>query len=100
MMRPRMWMSAFTACALLSVTGCQDSGENQAASAAQKALGVDDSKAKTKPTRVDYEVVERVIDPKSGKVLSEKKTVTPVEVQVEIKKDVEADVGETRAEAG
>ncbi len=101
MNRQRTWWSLLSVAGLLlTLNGCNSDAESHAATAAQEALGVTESNAKTKPTRVLYEVVERVIDPETDKVLSEKKTVTPVTIQTEIKKDVKAEVGETRAEAG
>ncbi len=85
--------------ATASLAGCNDTKEDRAAEAAKEALGVQDSKAQTKPREVIYQDVERVIDPATNKVLSEKETDTPVTIQVEVNKDVQADVGEAHAQA-
>jgi len=85
------------------LAGCQDDKHDPAASTAQEALGVKagNERERTVESRQDVSVVKdtKVIDNKTGEVLSEKKEVTPVTIQKdkEVKTDVKVKVGDTQS---
>ncbi len=86
------------------LSGCGDDAKNDpAAATAREALGITpgNEREKTVETRADVDVVEqtKVIDRKTGEVLSEKTKSTPVTIQreKEVKTDVDVKVGETQS---
>ena len=86
------------------LAGCQDDAQNNPdAATAQEALGITpgDERQKSTETTADVEVVKqtKVIDKKTGEVLSEKTESTPVTIQREreVKTDVDVKVGETQS---
>ena len=94
----------FASGAMGMLAGCQDEASNNpAAATAQEALGIPpgDEREKTIETTADVEVVKqtKVIDKKTGEVLSEKTESTPVTIQKEkeVKTDVDVKVGETQS---
>ena len=94
----------FASGAMGMLAGCQDEARNNpAAATAQEALGITpgDEREKTIETTADVSVVKqtKVIDKKTGEVLSEKTESTPVTIQKEkeVKTDVDVKVGETQS---
>jgi len=82
------------------LTGCGDDSDKPAAKTAEKALGVSPQEQTTTKTNDVTEVVEtKVIDNKTGKVLSDTKQITPVEIteKTDVKKNVDVKVGETKS---
>jgi hypothetical protein len=83
------------------VTGCGDDSKKPAAQSAENALGINPEgvKKSSTETREVTEIKEtKVIDNKTGVVISEKKEVTPVKVDkvTNVQTDVTVKVGETK----
>src|SRR3954468_22460789 len=83
------------------LVGCGDDKHQPAAESAEKALGINpDPQQKTSTETRDVKQVQetKVIDEKTGQVLSDKKEVTPVKIKVEtnVNKDVKVEVGDTK----
>jgi hypothetical protein len=81
--------------------GCGDDAKKPAAQTAEKALGINPQEQKTTTTKTNdvTEVVEtKVIENKTGKVVSDTKQITPVEIteKTAVRKDVQVKVGETK----
>ncbi len=94
----------FTGGALGMLAGCQNDAKNDpAAATAQEALGITPGKESQKSveTTSDVDVVKqtKVIDKKTGEILSEKTESTPVTIhkEKEVKTDVDVKVGETQS---
>lgn len=82
--------------------GCADDADHPDAKIAERAIGITDNKTtKAEETTRELEVVKdtKVIDRKTGEVLSETKESTPVNVTKESKEKVNVDVnvGKTQA---
>jgi hypothetical protein len=99
---PRATLSLTLFAALGLLNGCGDDSKKPAAQTAENALGIDPN-AQKKSTTESRDVTEiketKVIDNKTGVVISDKKEVTPVEVDkvTNVKTDVKVKVGETKA---
>jgi hypothetical protein len=103
-MRPTLFrviqpLALFAALGLMN--GCSDDSNKPAAQSAEKALGInpDAEKKTTTETREVTEIKEtKVIDNKTGVVISDKKEITPVKVDkvTNVKTDVNVQVGETK----
>jgi hypothetical protein len=98
---PRVILSLAMAGVTGLIGGCHDDSGKPEAKEAERALGVNPNEQKktTEVTRDVTEVVEKkVIDNKTGQTISDKVTTTPVRVteKTEVKKDVEAKVGESK----
>ena len=84
------------------LTGCGDDAKKPAAQSAENALGINPEGAK-KTTTESREVTEikdtKVIDNKTGVVISDKKEVTPVKIDKEtnVETGVHVKVGETKS---
>ena len=94
----------FASGAMGMLAGCQDEAENNPdAAAAQEALGIapGNEREKTIEKTTDVDVVKqtKVVDKKTGEVLSEKTETTPVRIQkqTEVETDVDVKVGETQS---
>ncbi len=94
----------FASGAMGMLAGCGDDAKTDSdAATAQEALGITpgSDREKTVDTRADVDVVKetKVIDRKTGEVLSEKTESTPVTIQreKEVKTDVDVKVGETQS---
>jgi len=83
------------------LVGCGDDSHQPAAESAEKALGInpDPQKKTSTVTRDVTEVKEtKVIDNKTGQVISDTKEVTPVKINevTNVNKDVKVEVGDTK----
>src|SRR4051794_30160414 len=89
---------ASAALALLPLPGCSGDNDKEAAKEAEAALGLQGAEG-TKSEKRDVLVIDekKVVDAKTGKVLKDDKTVTPVTVEAKHRTDVNADVGESQA---
>jgi hypothetical protein len=84
------------------VIGCGDEANQPAAKTAETALGInpEGEKKSTTETRDVTEVKEtKVIDNKTGAVISDKREVTPVKIDkvTNVKTDVNVKAGETKS---
>jgi hypothetical protein len=78
--------------------GCRGEPEDRAAQTARDALGAQ-GKQETSQTQTRQVLVQeetKVIDPKTGETISQKKKVTPVTVEKTTKTDVDVNVGESQ----
>ncbi len=82
--------------------GCGGGDESDAAKTAEKALGVDQAKTSS-ATKEKHDVIvideKKVQDAKTGQILSDEKTVTPVTVEKAVKTDFQAKAGEAKTTA-
>jgi ABC-type uncharacterized transport system auxiliary subunit len=83
------------------LTGCGDDSNKAAVQSAENAAGINPNEPKktTTETRDLTEVKEtKVIDSKTGAVISDKKEVTPVKIDKEttVKTEVKAEAGSTK----
>jgi hypothetical protein len=98
---PRAILSLSLFAALGLMNGCGDDSKKPEAQTAEKALGInpDAEKKTTTETREVTEIKEtKVIDNKTGVVISDEKETTPVKVDkvTNVKTDVNVKVGETK----
>ena len=83
------------------LAGCSHDENTAEGRLATEAAGIDSTEGSKQVTETsrDLEVIrtEKVVDPKTGEVLSDKESVTPVTVSKEVKvtKDVDVQVGDT-----
>jgi hypothetical protein len=101
---PRLALAAALALpgALAMLSGCHNDASTPAGQSAEAAVGVKPGSTSTKTVDMKRDVVveeeKKVIDAKTGEVLSDRKTDTPVSITQtrEVKTDVKVNVGDEK----